>query len=518
MITNVGKDIIAKYLIGNAPAYASYIAVGCGANPRPDISTIVNVQSSGTTVTVLDNEGIFVGAKIDILSGTGELASDEDTIVTAVTSSSAFEISPEPVVPLNNATISIQPDPSKKSLDFEMFRVPVSSRGYINDAGTNKVVLTAQLPTEERYEISEVGIFSAGSNSAAGRYDSRTLFSFTQDEAWQYHSASSAVQIPSVFTPLDPGSDDVINVSDPVFQTNANNRIFTSVDRTARKEQLRFLNNIIMIEGNDANLSVEPVIASVSGDGSVVTYTTTAQHNLATGDTISITGVTPSAYNLSSVTVASTPTRTTFTVADSATGAYVSDGKVTMDPNNTHLFVTPGSNHIHLFGGSPDLSGNSTADLMKIAFSVINKNGSFAGSPDSVRIMVEAASNDIAGEGEYARFEVDITNGTGEGEYDLANNRYVVVSKELRDLYLSNSFSWDIVNVIKIYATAIVGGVPSDDYYIALDAVRVDNVATPNPVYGMTGYSIIQNTDAVTVTKLPNTNNYVEFRFVLDVT
>ena len=31
MITNSGKSIIAKYLIGQAPAYASYIAVGCGA-------------------------------------------------------------------------------------------------------------------------------------------------------------------------------------------------------------------------------------------------------------------------------------------------------------------------------------------------------------------------------------------------------------------------------------------------------------------------------------------------------
>ena len=33
MITNKGKDIIAKYLIGQAPAYASHIAIGCGAKP-----------------------------------------------------------------------------------------------------------------------------------------------------------------------------------------------------------------------------------------------------------------------------------------------------------------------------------------------------------------------------------------------------------------------------------------------------------------------------------------------------
>jgi hypothetical protein len=33
MITNTGKTIIGKYLLGQAPAYASYIAVGCGATP-----------------------------------------------------------------------------------------------------------------------------------------------------------------------------------------------------------------------------------------------------------------------------------------------------------------------------------------------------------------------------------------------------------------------------------------------------------------------------------------------------
>ena len=33
MITNTGKNILAKYLLGQAPAYASYIALGCGAKP-----------------------------------------------------------------------------------------------------------------------------------------------------------------------------------------------------------------------------------------------------------------------------------------------------------------------------------------------------------------------------------------------------------------------------------------------------------------------------------------------------
>ena len=33
MITDNGKELISKYLIGQAPAYASHIAIGCGAKP-----------------------------------------------------------------------------------------------------------------------------------------------------------------------------------------------------------------------------------------------------------------------------------------------------------------------------------------------------------------------------------------------------------------------------------------------------------------------------------------------------
>ena len=33
MITDVGKEIISKYLLGQTPAYATHISIGCGAVP-----------------------------------------------------------------------------------------------------------------------------------------------------------------------------------------------------------------------------------------------------------------------------------------------------------------------------------------------------------------------------------------------------------------------------------------------------------------------------------------------------
>ena len=61
----------------------------------------------------------------------------------------------------------------------------------------------------------------------------------------------------------------------------------------------------------------------------------------------------------------------------------------------------------------------------------------------------------------------------------------------------------------------MVDNVPSSDYYVALDAMRLENVATVNPLYGLTGYSVIKNTDATTVVKSSNTSNYIEFRFAI---
>jgi hypothetical protein len=204
MITNIGKNLLAKYLVGQTQSYASHIAVGCGPIP---------VASDG---------GSF-----------GDYA-------------------------------------LKTSLDFEMFRVPIISRGFVNENGIDKVVLTAELPTEERYEITEVGVFSAGSNPIAGSFDSRNIYSFADTDNWLYQPfGSSAIDIPVRYEPLDGDSENgVINETANVFSTNADNRIFTNSSRVARNERCRFLNNIIAIVGNDSTLTKNSLGKLEIGSGS----------------------------------------------------------------------------------------------------------------------------------------------------------------------------------------------------------------------------------------------------------
>jgi hypothetical protein len=385
MITNKGKSIIGKYMLGQAPAYASYLAVGCGPTPLQ-------------TEDVADNFA------------------------------------------------------TKENLDFEMFRVPISSRGFVNENGIDKIVLTAELPTEERYEITEVGLYSAGSNPSAGAQDSKTVFAFTQGENWEYHTASSSIAIPVISVPLDANDDDIINATgtaNGVFQTNADNSIFYNTDRVDRYERPRFLNNTILMQGDDSDLSID-------GGGS----------------------------------------------------------------GGVDHFVVDSGNHIHLTSPNVDFSQNSPLDELRFAFSLVNRDGTSAANPDTVRILIDFAGTDSNSPSTYARFEINIEDGVD--GYDFSTNRYFVVSKQLQELYKSQNFTWNAVTVVKIYVSifdSLSGGYfPTSDYYIALDALRLENIATVNPLYGLTGYSVIKNDNATAIIKSPNTNNYVEFRFSIGVT
>lgn len=374
MITNTGKNIIGKYLLGQAPAYASYIAIGCGPQPL----------------------------------STGDAYGDYS---------------------------------AKENLDFEMFRVPISSRGFVTESSVTKLVLTAELPTEERYEISEIGIYSAGTNPSAGAYDSKTIFAFTNNEGWQYYSGTSAVAINSISVPLDdPNDDNVIATTSAVFQTNSDNAIFFKAGRDEIYERCRFFNNIILMRGNSSTLNA----ATTSGAG---------------------------------------------------------------------LDVAGGSTYIGLtgIGTAVDFTKNSATDELRFAFSVINKDGDAGADPNQVKILVEFSAPD----NQFARFIVNATNGAG--GFDFSQNRYYVVKKQLQELTKSNAFTWDAVNIVRIYSSVLVGGAISSNHYVALDAIRLENISTTNPLYGLTGYTVVKNTDAETVIKSPNTNNYVEFRFSIGV-
>lgn len=362
MITNVGKNIIGKFLINQAPAYASYLAFGCG--PKP-------------------------------LTNSSELDIDQYAL--------------------------------KTELDFEMFRVPISTRGFVTDNGISNVVLSAELPTDERYDITEVGIFSSGSNPSSIGKNSRTVLAFSDQENWEYHSQTAATRIVQPPTVTDESGDIILSdLNYPAFRMPADDPIFDNTVRRIRYERPRYFNSTIMLSGASASIN--------------------------------------------------------------------------------EAFVTTGD-HIHLNNQTFNFDQNSSIDELRLAFSVINKNNNDT-NPDTVRIVIEFASNDATSNFEYARFQYS-------GAVSSLN-RYNVVKRKLEELVKTPNFSWAAVNVIKIYASVIDDGVPSNEYYVALDAMRIENIADTNPLYGLTGYTVVVN-NGLPLTKNVNSSNIVEFRFGLGI-
>jgi hypothetical protein len=196
-----------------------------------------------------------------------------------------------------------------------------------------------------------------------------------------------------------------------------------------------------------------------------------------------------------------------------------------------------------------DLSKNSSSDTIKLAFSIVAVDGNSSAIPDTATIIVEFSNSDGS---QVARMQIEAKDSV----YRFADNRYVVISKTLDELfYTTGQFSWRNVNTVKIYTsttndllvtekelttnvatitTASAHGlsagnyvkisgvdstfngvyevstiptstsftyaktatnvlsqivvqngkeeVPSNDFYIALVALRVDNVSTVNPL------------------------------------
>jgi hypothetical protein len=69
---------------------------------------------------------------------------------------------------------------------------------------------------------------------------------------------------------------------------------------------------------------------ATSGTGTVATITTTSAHSLATGDRVTVAGVTPTGYNGTFI-VTGTPTTTTFTYSNATTGSQTVAGTVRVD-------------------------------------------------------------------------------------------------------------------------------------------------------------------------------------------
>lgn len=367
MITDTGKNLIAKYLLNQAPEFASHIAVGIGGN----------ALLSSSSVTFLQNED---------------------------------------------------------SLNFEVARVPVLSKGLIKEDGVEKIIFKAQLPTDQRFKITEIGLYPAESNILAERYDSKILSTFTNSESWSYGISNSSSVVP-YFGDIPIGYTGDIElietIEHPALDTpfsfvESDSPAFEFSQRTDRNEQPRYLSKSLFSYGNSASID--------------------------------------SSFNISE-------------------NSYYAE-------NNT----------VNI-----NMGNNLPTDKIKLAFSLLSKVvGNNTAPTGGVRFVLEFYNN-VPGS-PSASVAMSAT------QSDFSEGRYLIIEKQISDFIPSANFSWSNINKIRIYVSVIDSTNP-ENFFVSLDGLRLENISTINPLYGLTAAEYIKTQDAYPILKRENSISYIEYRF-----
>lgn len=268
-VKDVGPFFDGVYAVASVPTTTTltYALTTVPFAATTGLGATLVVSSGFITLTTGTTSGLYVGQTLTKTSGTGVLATG--TVILAIPSSTSLVVSAVhttagAITFSADAAMNIAVSPtgtitktytSKKTLDLEMFRVPIESRGYIVENGIPKMTFSARLPQEERYEITELGLYSAGSNPSSGAYGSKNIFNFSANESWSYYNGSKiSMPSPSVDSLDKNGTTQVINGSYTVpTKINSDNAIFVSTTvttRSARYERCRYLGSNIMIPGN----------------------------------------------------------------------------------------------------------------------------------------------------------------------------------------------------------------------------------------------------------------------------
>lgn len=458
MITNDGKEIIAKFLLGHVPEYATYMSIGCGAvpldanDPLPNDMPAKQRMDFEMTRVPISSKGFVDDSETYSVTNL-ELTSN----VVTLTTSTANDIVAGETIVVSGVDDAVDgqyrvSSTTSTTVSYDVIHADIASISVTGSliVSRTKMALTAELPTDNRYDVTEVGIWSAGSNSIASQYDSRMIFNFSG--GWQIHDV--AISEPPLNSNLGyDGSTttvDIYNSTDTAFYASTSDPIFQVSTRKARYEGPRHLNRTLMVRGDFSDIDDS---AGIDGDWT-------------------------------------------------ATGS-----------------------HIHLNNIGFDISGNNTSDLLKLAFSMIDRNATGDPAVQNVKILMEFYKNEVSDTTSYAKAQIYVPGTV------IDANRYFVGSMQISQnvdysnesastslpyirFYTSPDFAAAEIKICRIFVTVVDSlGSPSVDHFLALDGFRIDNT-TDNPTYKMSGYSIIRN-DGYPVTKPANTNNYFDFRYSL---
>ena len=480
MITNDGKEIVSKYILGQVPAFATHLSIGCGATPLgvldayPSTAVAKNLMDFEMTRVPISSKG-FVDDSVTYLLNNKVLSSNVATLTTTsvhdITIGETVVISIGDIVFDGQYIVTATNSPTNTTFSYSRVNTNVSTIAIPSPYGSvivsrTKVSFTAELPTADRYEITEIGLWSAKSNNLASIYDSRIVFNFSQN--WFGHDSAGVISTPPIKTLGTALSSDIV-ATETIFYALTNDILFQNSTRKARKEGPRYLNTTLLARGD-----------------------------------------------LSTIAPAAGGSWTTTTLKSDWVGS---------------------GSHIHISDINFDIGGNNASDIVKLAMSVVDRT--VTGSTiDNVKILVEFFKNESTTSTNYAKMQIYVPGAAYGGVSYLNANKYYVASSELSQnidysnyntgtslvetlskpyvrFYTSGTFSPTEIRMCRIFVSITASSVPSTNHYICFDGLRLDSTVE-NPVYKMSGYSIVRK-DGTPISKLANTNNYIDFRFSLGV-
>jgi hypothetical protein len=55
------------------------------------------------------------------------------------------------------------------------------------------------------------------------------------------------------------------------------------------------------------------------------------------------------------------------------------------------------------------------------------------------------------------------------------------------------------------------------NFFVALDALRLENVSSFNSVYGLTAYTVTKTSNSMPIIKSENSSSFIEFKYTMSV-
>ena len=403
MITNYGKQIVAKYLAGQVTSPFSYVALGSGATPIEPAA-----ETGLESTTRLVSESIRV--------------------------------------PVDNIAVGVENDETYLSV-------------------------SAVVPAAQRYEFSEIGIYTAAKDTEIDSRTDTSICNFARGEGWQVIDGGVPADI-DYFDTLDGDTEGNLDsgASEPGY-TDTTNEVYA----------------FFADSGNS--------YFSYSGRSHC------SARNLS--DVLAVTG------GLSVIA------NSAGTFDESSSDRYLSA------PISVDLSGHKASDELVLAFVvlQRDYTAYATApapDYLKILIEFKED----AGSADYARFEVLAQDSD------------GDSNTAGAEPYDFAESGYATVKNEMNaviatandsksNVRQTANFSWANVGIVNIWIEAYVNASPGSqekfDFYVLLDSLQFVSNNTSNPNYGLVAYSVVQNSATATIKKYDGERARVDYRIGLSL-